>query len=64
MPSVAGRIPRLDLATRDARFPGVGSDPLEDLAAVPKHAIPGALDRTIAGGTVAAIRNCTGAAGR
>ena len=63
-PSVAGRIPRLDPATRDALFGGVGSNWHEALAAVPKHAILAALDRTIAGGAGAPIRTRTDTAGR
>ena len=53
---VAGRILRLDPATRDTLVRGVGSGRLEALAAVPKHAIPKAPDRTIAGGTGTAGR--------
>ena len=65
MPSVAGRILRLDHpATRDPLFRGVRSDRHEALAAVPKHAIPNALDAAIAGGTGAPIRTRTGTAGR
>ena len=61
---VAGRILRLDPATRDARLRGVGSDRRADLAAAPKNAILKALDPTIASGTAAAIRAVTGTVGR
>ena len=64
VPSVAGRILRLDPATRNAPFHGVRSDRPEALAAVPKHAILAALDRTITGGTGAPIWSRTDTAGR
>ncbi len=64
MPSVAGRILRLAPATRDALVRGVGSGRLEALAAAPKHAIPKAPDRTIAGGAGDPLRTRTGTAGR
>ena len=63
-PSVAGRIPRLGPATRDARFRGVHSGRPEALAAVPKHPVPKAPGRTIAGGAGDPIRTRNGTAGR
>ena len=64
MPRITGRILRPDPATCDALFRGVRSDRLEALAAVPKHAIPKAPDRTLAGGTGDPLRTRTGTAGR
>ena len=64
MPDAAGRTLRLDPATRDARFRGVGSDRPGDLAAASKHATIEALERTITGGTRAAIRAGTRTAAR
>ncbi len=62
---VAGRIPRRDHPTTlDPLFREFHSDPLENLAAVPKDAIPKALDPAIAGGTGAPIRTRNGTAGR
>lgn len=61
----AGRIPRLDHpATLDPLFRELRSDPLQDLAAVSKDAIPKALDAAIAGGTGDPLRTRTGTAGR
>ena len=64
MLDVAARILGLDPATRDALFCGIGSDWLEDLAAVPKDAVLKALDQTIAGGIGAAIWAGTSSTGR
>ena len=65
MPDVAGRIPRLDHpATLDPLFRKFRSDRREAPAAIPRNAIPKALDPAVAGGTGAPIRTRTGTAGR
>ena len=64
MLGAAARILGLDPATCDALVCGIGSDWLEDLAAVPNDAILKALDQAIAGGIDAAIRAGTISTGR
>ena len=63
-PSVAGRIPRLGPATRAALFREFRSDRPEALAAVPKHPVPKAPGRTIAGGAGDPLQTRNGTAGR